>query len=64
MARQTKAEKLIDTVVEAAYGRNCSGVQFDIFDVGKVMDAGRAAARAGTSVDDAMIAAVAKYRKN
>ena len=64
MARQTKAEKAIEATVEAAFRKHANGVQINMMDLGKVMNAGRNAARAGASVDDAMIAAVAQYRQN
>ena len=64
MARKTKTEKLIEQQVEAAFQRHGSRVQFNVMDLSKIMNAGHVAARAGTSVDDAMIAAVAQYRQN
>lgn len=64
MARMTKAAKLIETQVEAAFTKYGERVQFDMMDLGKIMNAGRDAIRAGESVDEAMIAAVARYRKN
>ena len=64
MARKTKAEKVIDAQVEAAFQRHGSCVQFNVMDLGKIMNAGRDAAIAGTSVDDAMVAAVEQYRQN
>ncbi len=64
MARMTKAAKAIETQVNAAFRTHANCVQFNIFDVGKVMDAGRDALIAGDSLDDAMIAAVQQYRKD
>lgn len=56
MSRQTKAEKLIDSRINNAYCRSCSGVQIDVMDIGKVFAAGRAAIAAGA--DDAALEAV------
>lgn len=64
MPRMTKAEKAIETQVERAFRIHGHRVQLDIMDLSKIMNAGRDAAKAGESVDKAMIAAVAKYRKN
>lgn len=64
MARQSKADKAIDQRIEAAYYRNCSGVQIDIMDIGRVFKAGRAALAAGQDVDAAIVAFVQTIRKN
>jgi len=64
MARQTKAEKLIDKQVEAAYSKHGHGVQINVMDLSKVMNAGRDAIKAGQNLDDVMLAALAKYRVN
>jgi len=64
MARKTKVEKLIDDQVNEAYKNHGYGIRINIMDLSKIMDAGREAAKVGNSVDDAMIAAFAKYRQN
>lgn len=64
MARKTSVDKAIDEQVETAFQKHGSCVEFNVMDLGKIMNAGRDAARAGTSVDDAVIRAVEQYRKN
>jgi len=63
MPRMTKAEKAIEKQVEDAFKTHASCVQFDVMDLSKIMNACRDAAKAGQSVDVAMIAAIAKYRR-
>ena len=64
MARKTKEDKRIDELANAAFKAHGNGVQVGIMDIGKVLDAGRDAAKAGGDVDEAVKAAFAKYRKN
>lgn len=64
MARMTKAAKVIEDQVEAAFKRHANCVQINIMDLSNVMNAGRKAIMAGQSLDEAMMAAVAKYRQN
>ena len=50
MARSSKAklaQREIDKRIERAYYANCSGVQIDIMDIGKVFNRGRHAIMAG-----------------
>lgn len=47
MPRQTKAEKLIDLRVGAAYRRTCCGVQINMLDITKVFAVGKKAIIAG-----------------
>lgn len=61
--RKSKEEKRIDSVVDAAYKRHGYGVPVDIFDIGKILNAGREAARNGQDVDEAVKKAVEQYRK-
>jgi len=60
----TKAEKLIDDQVHAAFKAHANCVQINMMDLGKVLDAGRNALKAGHNLDEAMAVAVAQYRKN
>lgn len=55
MKRQTKAEKLTDARIEAAYRRSCSGVQIDIMKIGSVFEHGRKLIAGGH--DDVALAA-------
>ena len=62
--RKTKAEKAIEKAVDDAYKKHGSGVQVDMFDIGKILDAGYAAGAAGNNIEEAVKEALAKYRKN
>jgi len=53
MAKQSKAEKLIDKRIETAYRATCSGVSINIMDIGKVFAEGRKLI--ATGVDDATL---------
>jgi len=64
MARQTKAEKLIDALVQIAYSRHFDRVQVNMMDLGKIMDVGRNALREGRDLDEAMKAAVPQFRQD
>lgn len=66
MIRMTKAEKAIENQaieeqVIAALKIHADRVMFNVIDVGSVLNAGRAAARAGESVEDAMIATIENF---
>jgi hypothetical protein len=62
MARQTKQEKQIDNLVEAAFNRHGHNIQFNIMDLGKIHKAGVEAVKTGQDLDTAMLAAIAQYR--
>jgi hypothetical protein len=67
MAKQSKAEKLIDQRIDRAYGLACSGIQVDIMDLGKIFEVGKVAIARGE--DDAclgatLLAYVNTIRKN
>lgn len=64
MPRMSKADKKIEKDVEAAYRKLGSGVQISVFDLGKILDAGRDAAKAGQDIEEAIKAGIAKYRQN
>ena len=64
MARKTKAEKEIERQIDAAFKKHSNNTQINIMDIAKIMDAGWEAATAGTSIDEAVAAAVAKYSVN
>jgi hypothetical protein len=61
MARQTKQEKQIDSLVAAAFNQYGYHIQFNIMDLGKIHKAGVDAVKAGQDLDAAMIAAIAQY---
>lgn len=63
--------KKLDDAISKAYYRHGNGVQVNIMDIGKIYDAGKAAYEAAATLeaaeaalDEAMIAAIAKFRKN
>jgi len=67
--KKTKESKRIDKAVEDAFNTHGKGFQkpmlkFHILDLGKIHDAGVAAAQAGQDIEAAVIAAIAKYRFN
>jgi len=64
MARMTKAAKAIETAVEAAYSKHFNQVPVNMMDLGKIMNVGRDALKAGQDLDAAMIGAVAKFRQD
>jgi hypothetical protein len=64
MARKTKAEKALEARVNAAFKLHSSGIQVNIMDLGKILDAGRLAGREGGDVEGAIQEALQKYRKN
>ena len=57
-------KKQIDKLIEQTYYKHGSGVQIDIMNINKIFNAGHAAYSAGQSLDDAIVAAIAKYREN
>ena len=63
MARRTKDEIRIDNAVDAAFRKYTSGRPIDIFDIEKVMRAGKDAGKAGQDIDAAVLAAFEQYTK-
>lgn len=57
MAKRNNVEKEI----EAAYYRHCAGTSIDIMDISKLYKEVAEAVKAGTPMDDAVKAAIAKY---
>lgn len=60
MPRQTKAEKLIDMRIDAAYRRTCSGIAIDMMAIPTVFRVGRVAIVNGAT-DDALDKAIIDY---
>lgn len=66
-ARQSKADKVAEARVTAAYNAVAEGVQINVLDLGKIHDAGMAAVKAGgddEAVRSAVREAVTKFRLN
>jgi hypothetical protein len=59
-----REENKLDKEIEKIYNKHGSGVQVDIFDISKIYKAGKDAHIAGTSIEEAVIAALTLYRKN
>ncbi len=59
-----KAAKALDEAVAAAYDRQGNNVQIDIMDISNIYKDCKADFAAGKTMDEAMTAAIAKYRKN
>ena len=64
MARLSKAEKQVEKDVETAFYKHSNGVQISVMDLGKITKAGKEAAKNGTSIEEAVKEAIAKYRCN
>jgi len=64
MARKTKEERRIEAETEKAFKAHSSDVQFDIFDLQKITDAGIKAGHEGKSIEEAVKAAIKQYRQN
>lgn len=64
--RKSKLEKQQEKEFETIIAQEMkeSGAQINIFDLGKVDEAGKAAQRAGKDIREAVKAAIALYRKN
>ena len=59
-ARQKKDP--LDAQIEQAYYKNCAGTQIDIMDISKLFADARAAVQAGGDLEQAVIAAIQKYK--
>lgn len=53
--------KRIDIEIEKAYYKHCAGTSISVMDIGSLYKEVEAAVKAGTSMDDAMKATIAKY---
>ena len=56
--------KRIDIDIEKAYYKHCAGTTISVMDIGPLYKEVAAAVKAGTSMDDAMKAAIAKYNQS
>jgi hypothetical protein len=59
-------KKAIENAINESFSRHGNHVQFDIMDLGKISDAGRAAVAIGglEAIDEAVKSAIQTYRKN
>jgi nucleoid DNA-binding protein len=64
MAKQSKAEKLLEKEIEKIYYANCSGIQISIMDIGKVFAAGKKAKLEGKDIKEAIVSFVETIRQN
>lgn len=64
MAKQTKADKLLDKEITAIYTRECSGIQINIMDIPRVYAEAKKAKSEGRDMRDAIVAFVQTIRKN
>ena len=64
MIRVNRESKRIDAVICDAFHRYGHGITIDVMDLPKLMDAGRAAGKAGEDIDAAIIAGLKLYRKD
>lgn len=63
MAKQTKAEKIVDRRIELAYYKSCAGIQIDAMNIGKVFQFGREAIARGVD-DDHLASSIRTYVEN
>lgn len=63
MAKRTKSS-LLDKLIEKSYYTHGEGVQIGIWNINPLFRECRAAVEAGSTVDDAVKAAIVKYREN
>ena len=67
MAKQSKAEKAIDTQIDKAYRMSCENIQISMMDIPKVFSVGRKSIAEGKSfsqLKDDIRAFVETIRKN
>ena len=64
MPRMTKEEKRIDLETSQAFKTHGNCIEFDIFDLSKIHNAGIEAGRRGENIEEAVKAAIQLYRKD
>jgi hypothetical protein len=57
-------DKALDNQVNDLFNKHGSGIQFNIMDLGNLHNDTKNAIKSGTDPDQAMLDAIAKYRKN
>ena len=61
--KKTKAEKTLEKLEAEMFKKHGNGIQFDIFNLGKLSDHFKDKINAGYNSDEAMISAVETYRE-
>jgi len=56
--------KQLDKEIERIYSQHGNGVQIGMMDIPRIFTAGHQAHEAGESIEGAILAAIAKYRRN
>jgi len=59
-----KADKALEDQIASAYHCHGNGVQINIMDISNIYKDCKATTSTGKTMDEAMIAAIEKYRKN
>lgn len=62
--KEKQLEKALDAEISRVYAQNCSGIQIDIFDIGKVFAVAKKAHSEGRDMRAAIVNFVETIRKN
>lgn len=64
MAKQSREDRKLDAQIDALYSVHGVNVQIDIMDISNIFRDSKAALAAGGTLEQGVIDAIAKYRKN
>lgn len=59
-----KKKNDVDSLIEKAWNQHAHGIQVNVMDISKIFSECRTAMASGTTVEDAVKAAIAKWRQN